>query len=187
MDDEEIIGRFWERSESAICALDAKYAKYCRSIAYNILGNAEETEEVLNDAYSRVWNAIPPERPKQLRAFIGKIARNLSLDRLAKTKASKRGGGQMDLILSELAECIADRRNPYDELAETAAITDALNTFLAEQSVQNRRVFVRRYWRAVSLEAIAGDCGMSIGQVKSILFRMRKKLRQHLESEGIDL
>jgi RNA polymerase sigma-70 factor (ECF subfamily) len=185
MDDIEIIDRFWGRSEAAISAVSEKYSRYCRTIALNILGNAEDAEEILNDTYNRVWNAIPPERPNSLRAFIGKITRNLSLDRLEKENTAKRGGGQLDLVLSELEECIADSRSSLDALSESETITAAINSFLAEQSVENRRIFVRRYWRAVSLEEIANDFGMSVGKVKSILFRMRKKLRTHLESEGV--
>ena len=187
MDDREIIERFCARSESAITALSDKYSKYCRVIASSILGSAEDAEEVLSDTYNRVWNAIPPERPNSLRAFIGRITRNLSFDRLEKAKAEKRGGGQFNAILSELEECIADSRNSFDELIETEIITAALNVFLSEQSTENRRIFVRRYWRAASIEEIAADFGMSAGKAKTILFRMRNKLRKHLESEGVYL
>ena len=185
MDDNDIIERFWERSESAIAAVEDRYSKYCRAVAYNILGSAEDAEEVLNDTYNCVWNAIPPERPGNLRAFVAKIARNLSLKRLERDNAVKRGGGQYMLILSELEECIADKRSSTDEYIESEAITAALNRFLSGLSVENRRVFVRRYWRAASIGDIAADFGMSVGKVKSILFRMRNKLREHLESEEI--
>ena len=187
MDDKDIINQFWERSESAISMLSDKYYKYCRVIAINILGNAEDTEEVLNDTYHRVWNAIPPERPNNLRAFVGRITRNLSFNKLEKEKAKKRGGGQLEVILSELEECIADSRNDFNELAEQEVITAVLNTFLSEQKAENRRIFVRRYWRAASIEEIAADFGITVGKVKTILFRMRSKLRKYLESEGIYL
>lgn len=187
MDEKEIINLFWARSETAISALGEKYSRYCRAIASNILGNAEDAEEVINDTYYRAWNAIPPERPDSLRAFVGRITRNLSFDKLEKAKAEKRGGGQFNALLSELEECIAVSRNSFDELIEAETITTALNDFLSEQSVINRRIFVRRYWRAASIEEIAADFNMSIGKVKSILFRMRQKLRNHLESEEIFL
>jgi RNA polymerase sigma-70 factor (ECF subfamily) len=187
MDDEKIIEQFWARSESAINMISDKYSRYCRSIASNILGNAEDAEEVVNDTYHRVWNAIPPERPNSLRAFIGRITRNLSLDRLEKAKAEKRGGGQFDALLSELEECIAYSRDSFGELIETEAITAALNAFLSKQSAENRRIFVRRYWRAASVNEIAADFGLTDGKVKTVLFRMRNKLRKHFESEGIYL
>ena len=185
LDDAEIIELFWTRQEVALSALAGKYSRYCRSVAYNILNCAEDAEEVLNDTYSRMWNAIPPKRPDNLLAFMAKITRNLSLDALAKGKADKRGGGRFDVILSELQECIADKRNSVDELAESEAITAAINLFLCGESAENRRVFVRRYWRAASVEDIAGEFGVSVSKVKSVLFRMRGRLRKILESEGI--
>ena len=187
MDDREIIDLFWARSELAITAISDKYSKYCRAIAFNILGSDEDAEEVLNDAYIRVWNAIPQERPNDLRAFIAKITRNLSINRLEKEKAKKRGGGQYDAVLSELEECIADRNSSPESLAESETIIAALNSFLSGQSAENRRVFLRRYWRAASIDEIAADFNMSRGKVKTILFRMRNKLRKHLESEGVYL
>jgi RNA polymerase sigma-70 factor (ECF subfamily) len=187
MDDAEITERFWGRSESAISALSDKYASYLRTIAFNIVGNFEDAEEIVNDTYNRVWNAIPPERPDNLRAFAGKITRNLSFDRLDRQNAGKRGGRQVALILDELEDCIADSRSAFDRAAESETITDALNSFLSGQSAENRIIFVRRYWRAVSLKEIADGLNISVGKTKSILFRMRKKLRKHLESEGIYL
>ena len=187
MDDKEIIDHFWTCSELAIKELNDKYSKYCRVIAFNILGNAEDTDEIINDTYHCVWNAIPPERPNNLRAFIGRITRNLSINRLEKIKAEKRRGGQFDALLSELEECIADSGDSFDKLIETETITTALNAFLSEQSAENRRIFVRRYWRAAIIEEVAADFDMSVGNVKTILFRMRNKLRKHLESEGIFL
>ena len=187
MDDQNIIDQFWTRSESAIAMLGDKYSKYCRVIAVNIVGNSEDAEEILNDAYYRIWNAMPPECPDNLRAYVGKIVRNLSLNRLEKAKTQKRGGGQFEAILSELEECIADSRSGFDEMMDAEAITVALNSFLSEQSTENRRVFVRRYWRAASIEEIATDFRMTVGKVKTILYRMRSKLRKHLESEGIYL
>ena len=187
LNDKEIINLFLERSETAITAMSEIYSHYCRAIAFNILGNVQDAEEVLNDTYVRVWNAIPPQRPNNFRAFIARISRNLSFDRLEKETSTKRGGSQFNAILSELEECIADSRDSFTERVESEAITIALNTFLSQQKAEHRRVFVRRYWRAESLDEIATDAGMSVGKVKSILFRMRSKLRKHLESEGIHL
>jgi RNA polymerase sigma-70 factor (ECF subfamily) len=185
MNDEEIIEQFCGRTESAIDAINGKYEKYLRTIAFNILGNSRDAEEIINDTYYCVWNAIPPERPNNLLAFVGKIARNLSLKKLERERAAKRGGNQVELILHELEDCIGD--NSFDNAAESEAITDAINSFLAKQSTENRVIFVSRYWQAVSVEEISDNLAFTVGKVKSILFRMRKKLRKHLESEGIYL
>ncbi|MDR2568990.1 MAG: sigma-70 family RNA polymerase sigma factor [Oscillospiraceae bacterium] len=187
MEDQDIIKLFMTRSELALIALREKYSKYCSVIAFNILGNTEDAEEILNDTLFRVWNAIPPECPGNLRAFMGRITRNLSLDRYEKSKAIKRGGGQFVTILSELNDCIADKRNPFNELVETEAITTALNVFLSELNSEDRHLFIRRYWNADSIKAIAANTSMTVGNVKTKLSRLRIKLRKHLESEEIIL
>ena len=106
MDDKQILDLYWERSEAAISETSKKYGKYCRYIAFNILHNDEDSEECVNDTYLRAWNSIPPNRPSVLKTFLGKITRNLSLDRYELLNAKKRNGGQMPLVFDEIQECI---------------------------------------------------------------------------------
>jgi RNA polymerase sigma-70 factor (ECF subfamily) len=183
--DEQIIALYWVRSETAISETEAVYGKYCHKIAMNVLANREDADECVNDTYARAWNAIPPERPNKLSAFLGRITRNAALHVWEKRQAEKRGGGQFDIVLSELDEVLSDGGLSIERQIETASITDALNHFLSVQSDVNKRLFVRRYWHTDSLEEITADLGMSVSKAKSILFRMRKKLKIHLESEGI--
>ena len=107
MDDKQILDLYWERSEAAISETSKKYGKYCRYIAFNILHNDEDSEECVNDTYLRAWNSIPPNRPSVLKTFLGKITRNLSLDRYELLNAKKRNGGQMSLIFDEINALIA--------------------------------------------------------------------------------
>ena len=107
MKDEEIINLYLNKSENAIYETEKKYGKYCEYIAYNILQDKEDTKECINDAFLNVWNAIPPQRPKILKAFLGKITRNLAINRYEKKKAKKRGG-TIEAVLEELEVCISD-------------------------------------------------------------------------------
>ena len=106
MDDNAILDLFRERSEDAIVQVQIKYGNYCRSIAYGILSSEEDSEECVNDTYMRAWNSIPPHIPERLSAYLGKITRNLSIDRLRRKGTGKRGGGQFEVALSELEECL---------------------------------------------------------------------------------
>ena len=106
MDDNQIIELYWQRSENAITETDRKYGAYCNTVAYNILQNKEDAEECVNDTWLGAWDAIPPNRPSILRAFLAKITRNLSVNRLEKRLAEKRGGGAEFVVLDELEECI---------------------------------------------------------------------------------
>lgn len=186
MDDSKIIELYQDRSEQAISETSRKYGKYCHCIAYNILHNAEDSEECVNDTYLRAWNSIPPKRPNRLQSFLGKITRNLSLNRWEMLSAEKRGAGQVPLVLEELAECIPAGEN-VEQLAEDTVIRNALDRFLEELPEETRKLFVRRYWYLSPVKEIAADYGFSESKVTVTLFRTREKLRTVLEKEGISL
>lgn len=185
MEDEQIIGLYFERSERAISETDIKFGRYCTVIAYNILHNNEDSEECKNDTYMKAWNAIPPKKPDNLRAFLGKIARNIALNMYEHMHRKKRDINSTEAILDELAECIPDPNTDADRISESMELRDSINAFLGTLSADNRRIFVRRYWYASSVEDIARDYGFSLSKVKTSLMRTRKKLKEHLESEGI--
>ena len=186
MKDEAIIELFWARSEAAIDETDRAYGRFCQSIAYSILRVHEDAEETVNDTWLKAWDAIPPERPHHLKGFLGRITRQLSINRLERETAQKRGARQYALALEELAECIPDQSRSED-LAELTALRDALNRFLRSLPTEPRSVFLRRYWYAQSIAEIAAGCGMSESKVKSMLLRTRNKLRKMLTEEGFAL
>src|SRR5690625_1659151 len=187
IEDEKIVELFWQRSEEALSKVRVKYTRYCYAIAFRILQSSENAEECVNDTLLRVWDAIPPARPNMLRIFIGKITRHLSLNYLEKNNAQKRGGGVAELLLSELEECIpASNNNPEDLFDEQYAL-DVINHFLQATSVNNRKVFVRRYWYGSSIKEIGEYFGFSESKVSTILFRLRKSLKSTLEKEGVSL
>ncbi len=185
MDDQKIVDLYWERSETAISETQKKYGKYCYHIAYTILHSNEDAEECVNDTYLRAWGAMPPAKPSRLSTFLGKITRNLALDRLDKNTAQKRSGA-VELTLDELSECIPDADSTLDP-ADEIVLGDAINSFLAGLPVKTRQVFVRRYWYLSSVKSIARDAGMSESAVKVSLMRTREAFRLHLEKEGIVL
>ena len=186
MEDNEIIELYWQRSEIAIKETDGKYGKYCKSIVQNILQNKEDTEECVNDTWLHTWNAIPTERPYEFRTWLGRIARNLAFDRYRKRTAKKRGGREVDILMSELEECIPSAQTVEKEL-EDAELASFINNFLKEQKKESRMIFVRRYYYSDSIKQIAERFGISESKVKSSLFRIRNGLKVYLEKEGITI
>ena len=182
--DQQIIDLYFARSEDAIAETGRRFGGYLTAIAHSILQSWEDTEECVNDAYLKAWDSIPPARPYSLKAYLGKITRNLALHRYEKATAEKRGGGEIPLVLSELSECLPDSASAEDRVNERM-LADLLNRFLQGISKEQRIVFVRRYWYNASVSEIASDMGMTEGKVKSILHRLRSKLRLILEKEGI--
>ena len=186
MDDRQIIALYNERSEAALSETAKKYGRYCRTVAYNILYNEEDSEECVNDTWLRAWESIPPQCPERLSAFLGKITRNLALNRYKHNTREKRGGGQTLLVLEELAECIPGA-DSTEEAAEEALLVEVLNGFLGKLPTDKRKIFMRRYWYMSSVKEIAEDFGLSESNVKMTLLRLRRKLKQTLEKEGIIL
>ncbi|MGN0651091.1 MAG: RNA polymerase sigma factor [Oscillospiraceae bacterium] len=186
MEDEKIIELYFARSESAIAETSAKYGAFFRRISRNILCSAQDAEECVNDAYLKAWNSIPPQKPAKLQAYLARIVRNLSINRLKSLTAEKRGGGESPLALAELEECI-----PADDTVsrecERAELSAALERFLQGLPEEKRRVFLQRYWYFVPVKDIAALGGMSESKVKSMLLRTRTQLRQFLEKEEISI
>ncbi|MBQ9779773.1 MAG: RNA polymerase sigma factor [Clostridia bacterium] len=185
MDDSRIVDLFWARDERAISETSIKYGAYCTQIAHNILHNLQDAEECVNDTYLRTWNAIPPSRPTKLGAFVGKITRRLALDKFKARSAEKRKGDTFGTSLEELGECIPSRE--FEEEESARIIGEAINGFLKKELPTARKIFVCRYFYGDSIEDICQRFDMTEAKVKSSLFRSRRRLRAHLEKEGIGI
>lgn len=183
-EDQKIIDLYWNRSENAITETAVKHGRYCTSIAYGILKSREDAQECVSDAYLMAWNAIPPRRPADLGTYLGKITRNLSIDRLRTRNRDKRGGGEMPLALEELEEVVVGSDSPENE-AIRKELAASMNRFLRKLTVQERYVFVRRYWYLDSLADIAKNTGFSGSKVASMLFRLRGRLKKQLIKEEL--
>lgn len=184
MEDQQIIDLYWNRDESAISHTNEKYAAYCRYIAGGIVADPEDVEECLNDAYLGLWNSIPPRRPENLTAYLGKIVRNVSLNRWKRSHAQKRRLTQVPLTLEELGECIPSGHDE-EQVLDRMALTATLNTFLAGLEQESRKIFMARYWYLRPVKDIAVEYGFTESKVKMSLMRSRAQLRRLLEKEGV--
>ena len=165
--------------------MDKKYRNYCSKIGNNILSNQQDTEECINDCYHSVWNAIPPNHPKNFPMYIGKIMRNLSLTLYRKNHAQKRNSGNFDLILDELDRCIP--LYVYDtswEFVNSKMLAETIENFLCTRKERERIIFLKRYFLCMPINDIAEECAMPSVNIKVILHRVRSKLKIQLEKEG---
>lgn len=185
MEDRKIIELYWSRAEEAIRETDVKYGRLCRHIARNILASPEDSEECVNDTWLGLWNAIPPQRPSRFSAFVGRITRNLALKRFDYLTAARRCP-EMICSLEELGDCVSGRASVEDEL-ENRRVEETIDSFLRSLGEEKRTVFIRRYWYFDSIEHICRRTSYSQSKVKSMLYHTRQKLRDYLESEGIEV
>lgn len=184
MDDLQIIELYFERNEDAIQQTDAKYGKLCHRIAYNILHSREDSQECVNDTYMGAWNAIPPTRPRNLMAFLCKIARNLSLKRLEYLTREKRSA-EMEVALEELEAILPDDRYARD--ADGEELGQLISSFLRTQKKEARDVFIRKYFFFDSVKEIADRYSLTESKVKNMLLRTRNRLKEYLIQEGVAL
>jgi RNA polymerase sigma-70 factor (ECF subfamily) len=184
VEDKMIVDLYWERSEVAIVETEKKYGKYCHTIAYRILHNEEDAKECVNDTYSAAWDAMPPHKPGRLSTFLGKLTRNIALNRYLHDHAEKRYA-PTELVLHEVEEILPDPVS--EDTADEIVLKDAINGFLASLPQQTRIIFVRRYWYLSSVKEIARDLGVKESSVKVILPRTRNQFKEYLEKEGINV
>ena len=186
MEDKKIIELYFQRDESAIAETKFKYEKYCLGIAKGILINPSDAEECVSDTFLRAWNAIPPEKPKQLKLFLGRITRNLSVDRLRTNTAQKRGSGETQLALDELSECISAGGDPADAL-EFRQLQQVIARFLHTLPQREKDLFLCRYFYVETYRDLARRFHIREENARLILSRVRTKLRDFLMKEGFDV
>ena len=182
MDDRSIVALFFARDERAIEQTARKYGRLCLRLSRNILGNEQDAEECVNDAYAGLWNAIPPAEPDDLGAFACRVVRNLSLKRL-RALTRQKCSRDMTVSLGELEDILPDEAVEGRE----GEIGEAISAFLREMSEDVRGVFIRKYYFFDSVADIAKRYGFSQSKVKSMLFHTRNKLREYLTKEGIGI
>ena len=181
--DEEIVGLYWARDERALAETERAYGARCRGLARRILKNDEDAEECVSDAWLRLWQRIPPDRPDNFGGYLTRILRNLCLDRLRADSAAKRGGRAVTVSLDELASVTGRGDAESGVLAEE--LGRAVGRFLRTQSELARNVFLRRYYFFDDRSEIARRYEISAAQVSVLLSRTRKRLRTYLQKEGL--
>ena len=182
MEDEELIRQYLCRDEQAVQGTDQKYGSQIRALARHLLGSAEDADECRNDTLFKAWNSIPPHIPHNLKAYLMRVCRSLACDRLDWKNAKKRSA-ELIAITEELENCLPDPRTEDG----SREIREAIESFLRKEERESRIIFIRRYWYAQKVDEIAQALGKKSASVRVILHRMRKRLKVHLEKEGIGL
>ncbi|MDO4845211.1 MAG: sigma-70 family RNA polymerase sigma factor [Oscillospiraceae bacterium] len=182
MEDSRIVALYWERSERAITETDAKYGGFCRSVARNLLGSREDAEEVVNDTYHEAWNSMPEARPTKLGAWLGRVVRNLSIDRWRRDHRQKRFAG-IETLLSELDDCVPARETT-EQAADAAELGRTIDAWLRTLPEADAALFLRRYWNGDALVELARECGETANKLAQRMYRLRLRLKRALEEEG---
>ncbi len=182
MSDEQIVELYWQRNEQAIKETDIKYKGFLLSVAYNIVGDARDSEECLNDTYIGAWNAMPPARPTLLQAFLATITRRTAIDRYKARKRQKRVASELTVSLSEVEEFIADD-DTYSEV-NAKELGRVISDFVRALPDRRMYVFMSRYYFARPIKEIARLLKCSESTVNKEIATIKRELKEKLEKEG---
>ncbi len=184
--DREIVEMYWQRNEDAIPETEKKYGSYLLKIAANILSDAEDSREVVNDTYYRAWCTMPDNRPEKLNLYLAKIVRDLSIDIWRTRRRKKRAGSEYALSLEELEEAVPAAESTEDTV-EKKLMIEEINAYLRSLPILERQVFIGRYFYADPAKMIGRYLGISESKVRNLLHKVRKNLKAYLEKEGYSL
>ncbi|MBQ9070022.1 MAG: sigma-70 family RNA polymerase sigma factor [Clostridia bacterium] len=183
MTDEKIVDLFFERNEGAIEACDIKYGPSLRSFGNRITSDPHTTEECVDDTYVKTWETVPPKNPRNyLFAYLSKILRNVSLDRIRAARREKRDSS-LTVLSSELTEASPDKVGA-DADAIRKELSDLIAKFVSNLPEESRHIFTMRYFYMEDLRTISKRLVITEGKVKTVLHRTRFKLKLYLESYG---
>ena len=183
--DEQILDQYFARDEQAVRLTTEKYGAYCHSIAGNLLADGRDAEECVSDTWFKAWNSIPPARPLNFKAYLGRITRNEALSLIRKDGAKKRASARYAVSMDELAECLTTEDNPVEKAVDNGEIAACINEYLDGQPTEKRSMFVMRYFYLDSVRQAAGYAQMTEGNAKTTLYRLRQSLKKALQKEGL--
>lgn len=181
MEDRQILELLWNRVESAIDALSAKFGRRLHMTALNILGDRRDAEEAVSDTYLALWDAIPPACPDPLSAYVYKVGRNTALKLLRRCTAEKRDN-RYDLTLEELSGILS--AGTLEDQLDARELGRAIDRFLDTLDDASRCLFVRRYWFGDSVRELSRIEGVAENALSVRLYRIRSKLKDYLYKEG---
>ena len=180
MSGKDIIDLLNKRDETALLYIKQSCGAGITDIAFNILKNRQDAEEVLSDTLLTVWNNVPPDQPVNLPGYVYKTARNKALHVYRMKKQKKRSA--VTVCIDELGECISD--GDVEGQIEERQLSELINRFLSSLDTETRRVFISRFYYNMEYKQIAAKYGLGLSAVKMSVKRSKEKLKKLLDTEG---
>ena len=182
LDDAGIVRLYLQRDERATRATEKKYRGFIFSICNGILRQREDSEECVDAVLLKLWNTIPPQNPKNLKAYVARLARTTATDLLKTSKRKKRDSGIVD-PLDDYADLLVSDDTVADGVS-LDELTNLLNEFLQGLSERERVCFVKRYYFCCPVKEIVRQTRLSKSLVYMILDKTKKQLHERLSERG---
>lgn len=178
IDDKVLIDRFLEGDESAFNLLFEKYKRKIYLIAYRLLGNHEDANDITQETLIKIYKELINFRNESsLYTWIYRITINLSLNLLKKKKL------RSFFDFEEVDEWLFkdDRQSPELSFRENE-LSNKIQEALKKLPEKQRTVFTLRYYDELSYEEISEILGTSVGALKANYFHAVNKLQKELKN-----
>ena len=183
--DADIVQKLMARDETALALVMQRYGRLLTDLAMRVCGCHSDAEECVNDALLDLWQTIPPNSPPILLSYISVLTRRRAIDKVRYYTAERRAGSTYFDTLEELEFCLPDHASASE--MDDFLIKDCLQTFISRLGKTDKTMFTLRYFRFFENGEIAQVLGMREAAVASRLYRLRKKLKQTLSQNGIEV
>lgn len=181
LEDYKIVEMICLGDESALDECQKKYGGELLLISQRITGSHKDAAECVNDALLQAWKTIPSVKPQNLRYYLIRIVRNISLDKLRRVNSKKRRG--VTVAFDELSECLPDNC-AYISASDEDSIAADINGWLLTLGDERRAVFVRRYYLMETVREISKEFVIKEKTLSGTLTRLRSSLKSYLEEKG---
>lgn len=168
--DAALVARARQNDPAAFEQLVRRHQRYVFNVAYRVLGDAIEAEDVTQEAFVRAWRGLPGFREQaRFTTWLYRITQNLCLNRLPKLRR--------ELLQVEPFEDMRDDAAPSPpDLFEAQEQMAFLHTELRRMPEKYRLVLSLRYLQHLSYEEIAAALDVPLGTVKTHIHRARRLL-----------
>ena len=173
--DGELLARLEGRETSALAALYDRHARFALGVAYRVLGDRAEAEEVVQDVFLQLWRSSVryDERRGRFTSWLFVMARNRALDRL-RARSSRPAAGEPPIAREPSGGADAER------LVLDSERERRVHRAMAELPEPQRLAIELSFYRGLSHSEIARELAQPIGTVKSRMNRALATLRTSL-------
>jgi RNA polymerase sigma-70 factor (ECF subfamily) len=180
--DRELILQLQEGSLKALGELYDRHQHMVYRTALAVTGDPASAADLLQDVFLRMYrfaDRVDPERP--LEPWLYRATTNLTYTYIKRHKRLLRP-------LEDMAEWLSgNKKHTPSHIAEKDETWDDIQKAISRLPLTQRMVVVLYYINDLSLQEISEILDVPVGTVKSRLYYSRQVLKQHLESNGMDL
>jgi RNA polymerase sigma-70 factor (ECF subfamily) len=182
-EDVTLVRRTLAGDQQAFASLVEKYKDSVFNVAYRMLGNPSEAEDVAQEAFVRAYTQLRTYKDThRFSTWLLSIASHLSIDQLRRRRFLA-----LPLENVPFLEWIADGNLSPEESALAGETSDEMQRVLSTLPTKYRAVLVLRYWHDLSYEEIADALNLTAPLVKARLHRARELVARTIKANNLDL